>query len=80
MNIKVYGRTTCAYCKMVKQFLDMKRHAYEYINLDETPEYAQGVYELSGVLTVPVTVITKSDGIKVPVIGYNVPSFIRALS
>lgn len=64
--LKIYTTNTCAYCKMVKQFLTMKGKEFEVINLDDHPEKQAEAFALSGALTVPVT----TDG-KSVVIGYN---------
>lgn len=64
--IKIYTTNTCAYCKMVKDFLTKKGKNFEVINLDEHPEKQAEAYALSGALTVPVT----TDGSSV-VVGWN---------
>lgn len=64
--IKVYTTNTCAYCKMVKQYLTMKGREYEVINLDEYPERQAEAMAISGAMTVPVT----TDGRSV-VVGWN---------
>lgn len=43
---------------MVKKWLATKGQAYSEVNLDEQPELRQMVIELSGGMTVPVTVVT----------------------
>lgn len=78
MKITIYSRTLCAYCPMVKRFLDSKNQQYEYINLDDRPELADEVIKKSGATTVPITVFTDGDTESV-VIGYNIPSLVRAL-
>jgi glutaredoxin len=65
---------------MVKRFLDMKGLKYEVVNLDERPELQQEVLEISGALTVPVTVVTKQDDSKEVVIGYNIPKLAPAVA
>lgn len=64
--LKIYTTTSCAYCVMVKKFLDMKKAAYEVINLDERPEMQAEAMAISGAMTVPIT----TDG-KSVVIGWN---------
>lgn len=66
MKITIYTTNTCAYCKMVKQYLDMKGKKYEVINLDEQPEKQAEAVALSGAFTVPITVIDGSV-----VVGWN---------
>ncbi len=61
-NITIYTTNTCAYCVMVKKYLTNKGHSYKEVNLDEKPEERQKIIELSGQMTVPVTVIADEDG------------------
>ena len=60
-SITIFTTNTCAYCGMVKKWLDAKGHNYEVINLDTNPERQAEALALSGALTVPVTVVTKQD-------------------
>lgn len=53
--LKIYTTTQCAYCTMVKRFLDKKEVEYEIINLDENPDKRDEAFALSGVMSVPVT-------------------------
>ena len=79
-KITVYTTTTCAYCVMVKKFLTIKGCKYEEVNLDKEPERRQEAQTLSGALTVPVTVVTKADGMKTVTIGYNPGSLTAAIA
>lgn len=58
--IKVYTTSSCAYCKMVKQFLTAKGKDFEVINLDDNPEKREEAFSLSGALSVPITTDGKS--------------------
>ena len=78
-NITIFTTNTCAYCAMVKKYLDVKNHAYEVVNLDEHPERQAEALQLSGALTVPVTVVTKHDDSKEVVVGYNLAKLAPAL-
>jgi len=79
-SITIFTTNTCAYCVMVERFLDMKGLKYEIVNLDEQPELQQEVLEMSGALTVPITVVTKQDDSKEVVIGYNIPRLAPAVA
>jgi glutaredoxin 3 len=79
-NITIFTTNTCAYCSMVKKFLDMKGKDYDVVNLDEQPDRRQEVLEISGALTVPVTVVTKQDDSKQVVIGYNLAQLAPAVA
>ncbi len=56
---------------MVKKWLGSKGLKYEEVNLDDDPARQQEAFELSGQLTVPITVVTKADDTKEVVVGYN---------
>ena len=70
-KITVFTTSTCAYCVMVKRFLDSKGAIYEVVNLDDQPERQAEVLAKSGALTVPVTLIENEDSSEDVVIGYN---------
>lgn len=70
-KITVFTTTTCAYCVMVKKFLDSKGATYEVVNLDDQPERQAEVLAKSGALTVPVTLVQSEDDSEEVVIGYN---------
>lgn len=79
-NITVFTTTTCSYCVMVKRFLDMKGKQYEVVNLDENPERRAEVMQMSGVATVPVTLVTKEDDTQEVVVGYNLARLAPAVA
>ena len=70
-NITVYTTNTCAYCVMVKKYLESKGQTYDVVNLDEHPEKRQEVIDLSGAQTVPVTVISNENDMQNITIGWN---------
>ena len=79
-NITIFTTNTCAYCVMVKKFLDMKQHQYDVVNLDEHPERQAEALSLSGALTVPVTVVTKQDDSREVIVGYNLSKLAPAVA
>lgn len=79
-DITIFTTNTCSYCGMVKRFLDMKGQKYSVINLDEHPERQAEALELSGALTVPITVVTKHDDSREVVVGYNLSQLAPAIS
>ena len=79
-NITIFTTNTCAYCAMVKRYLDAKGFGYDVVNLDTYPERQKEALELSGALTVPVTVVTKHDDRKEVVVGYNLAKLAPALA
>ncbi len=79
-NITIFTTNTCAYCVMVKKWLGSKGLSYEEVNLDQNPERQAEALELSGALTVPVTVVTKEDDSKEVIVGYNLAKLAPAVA
>lgn len=79
-NITIYTTNTCSYCPMVKQYLKSKGLTYDEVNLEEHPDQQAKVYEMSGALTVPVTIVTKQDDTQDVVIGYNLTRLAPAVA
>ena len=79
-NITIFTTNTCAYCAMVKKYLDAKGQGYDIVNLDEQPHRQQEALQLSGALTVPVTVVTKQDDSKEVIVGYNLAKLAPAVA
>ena len=65
---------------MVKQYLASKGLTYDEANLEEHPDQQAKVFEMSGALTVPVTIVTKQDDTKDVVIGYNLSRLAPAIA
>ena len=78
-NITIFTTITCAYCGMVKKYLQVKGMTYEEVNLDDNPERQKEAFELSGQLAVPVTVVTKGDDSRDIVVGYNLSKLAPAI-
>lgn len=79
-DITIYTTNTCAYCVMVKRWLQVKGMKYNEVNLDEHPDRQVEAMEMSGSLSVPVTVVTKHDDSKQVVIGYNLAQLAPAIA
>ena len=79
-NITIFTTSTCAYCPMVKKWLHAKGMTYDEVNLDENPERQAEALELSGALTVPVTVVTKHDDSQEVIVGFNLARLAPAVS
>jgi glutaredoxin 3 len=79
-NITIFTTNTCAYCGMVKKWLGAKGYNYEEVNLDTNPERQKEAFELSGALSVPVTVVTKADDTREVVVGYNLARLAPAVA
>lgn len=65
---------------MVKKWLNAKGFSYEEVNLDQDPSRQSEALELSGALTVPVTVVTKADDSRDVIVGYNLSQLAPAVS
>ena len=79
-NITIFTTNTCAYCGMVKKWLGAKGYSYSEINLDQNPDRQAEALQLSGALTVPVTVVTKLDDSREVIVGYNLSRLAPAVS
>lgn len=79
-NITIYTTNNCAYCGMVKKFLNMKGQNFDEVNIEENPERQREAMEASGALTVPVTVITQQDGSKDVTVGFNAGRLASAIA
>lgn len=71
IKIFMYTTTTCPFCKMQKDYLKSKNIEFSEILVDENPEEAQKMIELSGQLGVPFTVFTKEDGTTEKILGFD---------
>lgn len=78
-NITIFTTNTCAYCGMVKKWLSAKGMSYEEVNLDEHPDRQKEAFEISGQLTVPVTIVTKQDDTREVIVGYNLAKLAPAV-
>ena len=78
-QVTIYTTNSCAYCVMVKRWLDSKSITYDEVNIDNHPNRAQEAVALSGQMAVPVTVITNSENEKEIVVGYNLSKLAPAL-
>lgn len=79
-NITIFTTNTCAYCVMVKKWLNIKGFSYEEVNLEDNPERQAEALQISGQLAVPVTVVTKEDNSREVIVGYNLAKLAPAVS
>src|SRR5215203_6848388 len=70
-KITIYTTSTCAYCETVKKWLGSKGLAYDVVNMDDKPDVRQQIIELSGAMTVPITVVEDDAGSKNLIVGWN---------
>ena len=72
MEFIVYSTTTCPYCKMLKSYLDEKSVTYTEKLVDQDDTAREEMTKASGgFLGVPYSIITKDDGTKENVIGFD---------
>lgn len=53
--LTVYTTPTCAYCGLVKKFLDSRGAKYELVDLEKNPKIRQDLIHKTGAMTVPIT-------------------------
>lgn len=70
-KITIYSTATCGYCKMLKSYLQSKSIAYEEKHADEDQKLAEELYEKSGQLGVPFTIIEQEDGTEEKILGFD---------
>lgn len=69
-QITIYSTATCGFCKMLKGYLQDKGIEYSEKHADQDPKIAQELYDKSGQLGVPFTIIEK-DGKKESILGFD---------
>lgn len=79
-KIVIYTTQTCAYCKMLKDYLDQHNFGYDLKYADSDQKIAEELYQKSGNLAVPFTVITKDNGEEVSILGFDKPKIDAALT
>ena len=79
-KITVFTRPTCPPCRTLKGYLSKKNITFTEVNLDETPDAQQELYELSGYSMVPVTVVTDKNGSREVIMGLNMSRLVTALN
>ncbi|MFA6501335.1 MAG: glutaredoxin family protein [Parachlamydiales bacterium] len=72
MNYTIYSTTSCPYCKMLKDYLISKNVVFveKLVDQDESARNEM-VVESGGFLGVPFSVITKDDGTKETIVGFD---------
>ncbi len=70
-QIKVYTTPTCAYCKMLKDYLIDQKVDFENIDVSTNQEAAQEMVEKSGQMGVPVSIVTTDEGKQEIVVGFD---------
>lgn len=72
MQVKIYSTMTCPYCKMLKDYLTEKGIVFENVFVDQDERGREEMMAASGgFLGVPFTVVTRDDGIKETILGFD---------
>lgn len=80
MQVTVYTTTTCPFCKMLKGYLTEKGIAFTEKVVDQDASLQEEMLkESEGFTGVPFTVITKDDGTKVKIKGFDKKKFDETL-
>jgi hypothetical protein len=64
---------------MLKSYLKSKDIVFEEKRADENQAYAQELYEQSGQLGVPFSIVKTDDGNEVKILGFDRPKFDEVL-
>lgn len=78
-KVKIYSTATCVFCRAEKAFLKEKGIDFEEVHADQDRAAAEELFEVSGQLGVPFTIITKDDGSVVKILGFDQPKLSEAL-
>lgn len=70
-KVKIYTTATCGYCRAEKAFLDDRGVKYDEVKVDQNPQAAEEMINLSGQMGVPFTIIEQDDGHKLGVLGFD---------
>lgn len=79
-SVTLYTRPACAYCDLIKKFLNMKGVKYQVIDIETNKVANDKVMALTGRTIVPTTVVEKTDGTQEIVVGFNLSKLAPAIS
>lgn len=77
-KITIYSTATCGFCKMLRSYLDSKGVSYDVKMADEDQSIARELYEKSGQLGVPFTIVEKGEQ-EDKILGFDRPKIDAAL-
>ena len=78
-KITIYSTATCVYCHMLKSYLKQNGFDFQVKMADEDPKLAQELYDKSGQLGVPFSIVETENGKEVSILGFDKPKFDVAL-
>lgn len=74
-KITIYSTATCGFCKQLKAYLQMQNINFDEKKADEDHNLARELYEKSGQLGVPFTIIETDEGKEEKILGFDRPRF-----
>lgn len=72
-KITIYSTKTCAFCRMLKDYLQKNHIEYDEKHADDDPKLAQELYEKSGQLGVPFTIVEQDGAETARILGFDKP-------
>lgn len=70
-KVQIYTTATCVYCKAEKDYLRDHKIEFEELAADGDPALAEQLFKLSGQYAVPFSIVTKADGSKEQILGFD---------
>lgn len=70
-KVTMYTTKTCPFCMMQKSYFADRGIEYTEILVDENPDEAMKMIEISGQMGVPFTVIDQDNGQRVTILGFD---------
>lgn len=78
-DITIYSTATCGFCRMLKGYLKQHDIDFKEKMADQDPNLAQELYQESGQLGVPFTIVKTDDGKEERILGFDKPRFDQVL-
>lgn len=78
-TITIYSTATCGFCRMLKSYLQSNDIAYIEKKADEDQALARELYDKSGQLGVPFSIIVDEKGNEEKILGFDRPRIDAAL-
>lgn len=79
MEVTIYSTATCGFCKMLKGYLMQNGVEYKEKHADQDQAIAQELYQESGQLGVPFSIVKTDDGKEERILGFDKPRFDQLL-
>ncbi|MEO6761159.1 MAG: glutaredoxin domain-containing protein [Candidatus Saccharimonadales bacterium] len=73
LRITIYNTIDCGFCQLLKSYLQSNNIHYDEKLVDNNPLLVQEIFDNSGQLSVPFTLIQKEDDSEVKILGFDKP-------